>query len=57
MLMHVLCENNRDIFVNVIPLRLKALVLTLNKIYVILKYILMKTLELYSCMLTMDVFA
>lgn len=55
MLMHALYEDNKDLFVRVTP-KPKTFVLTLNKMFVILKYILMKPLKLYSYMLDKDVF-
>ena len=53
MLMPVLCGNNRDLSVKVIPLRPKTFVLTVNKMSVISKCILMKPLKLYFYMLEM----
>ena len=55
-LMHVLYGNNKNLFVKVISLRPKTFVLMLNKMCVVLKYILMKPLRLYLYMLEMDVF-
>lgn len=55
MLMHALYEDNKDLFVRVTP-KPKTFVLPLNKLFVILKYILMKPLKLYSYMLGKDVF-
>ena len=56
MLLHVLCRNNRDLFVKVVPSRSKTFVLTQNKICVTLKYTLMKPLKLHSYVLEMDAF-
>lgn len=55
MLMHALYGDNKDLFVRVTP-KPKTFVLTLNKMLVILKHILMKPLKLYSYMLEKDVF-
>lgn len=46
MLMCVLYMNNRDLFVKVTPLMPKTFVLALNKMFVILKYVLLKSLKL-----------
>ncbi|KAK4821384.1 hypothetical protein QYF61_018922 [Mycteria americana] len=56
MLMHVLYRNNKDLFVRVTPSKPKTFVLTLNKMFVILKYIPMKSLKLYLYILEKDVF-
>lgn len=51
MLIHVLYKN-RDLFVKVTQLRPKTFVLTPNKMFVILKYTLMKSLKL--CLYTLE---
>lgn len=45
-LMHGLNVSNRDLFVKIVPLSPKTFVLTLNNVFVTLKYILMKPLRL-----------
>ena len=55
-LLHVLCGNNRDLFVKVILSRPKTFVLTQNKMFVTLKYTLMKPLKLHLYVLEMDAF-
>jgi len=47
MVMHALYGNNKDLFVGVTPSKPKTFVLTLNKMFVILKYLPMKSLKLY----------
>lgn len=56
MLMHVL-HGNKDLLVEVTPLRpIKTFILTQNKMFVSLKSILMKPLELCLYTLERDVF-
>lgn len=56
MLMHALHGNNKALLVKATPLRPKTFVLTLNKMFVSLKYILIKSLELCLYTLERDVF-
>lgn len=51
LLMCVSYRNNRDLFGKVTPLMPKTFVLALNKIFVILKYIVLKCLKL--CLYTL----
>lgn len=55
--MHVLYRNNRILFVNITSLNPKIFVLTLNEMFVILKYILIILLKPYLYILEMDAFA
>lgn len=57
LLPRVLCRNNKDLFVSAILLRPKTFVLTLNKMFVMLKYIPERPLRLCLDVLGMDVFA
>lgn len=48
---HTLCGSNKDSFAKVTPPRPRTFVLTLSKMFVILRFISMKTWKQYLCIL------
>lgn len=55
LLVHMLHGSNKDLFVRVIPSRLKSFVLTLYKIFAILRFITVRHLKQYLSILGKDV--